>query len=111
MYNNFYKSDSEKHNVFISYYHKGNQKYRDEFETLFGHLFINKSVEDGDIDSDNSDEYIKHLIQEDYIKRLAATPGYLEYIYQHTRIIKRTNIIRAIFLRDWLIISKQNSQK
>ena len=67
MYNNFYKNDSEKHKVFISYYHKGNQKYRDEFERLFGHLFINKSVEEGDIDSDNSDEYIKHLIQEDYI--------------------------------------------
>ena len=49
---NYYKNDSEKHNVFISYYHKGNQKYRDEFETLFGHLFINKSVEEGDIDSD-----------------------------------------------------------
>src|SRR3989344_3650884 len=67
MYNNSYKADSEKHKVFISYYHKGNQKYRDEFERLFGHLFINKSVEEGDIDSDNSDDYIKHLIQDDYI--------------------------------------------
>ena len=67
MYNNSYKANSEKHKVFISYYHKGNQKYRDEFERLFGHLFINKSVEEGDIDSDNSDDYIKHLIQEDYI--------------------------------------------
>lgn len=66
-YNNFYKSGEEKHKVFISYYHKDDQYYRDKFEELFGHLFINKSVEDGDIDSDNSDEYIKRLIQDDYI--------------------------------------------
>lgn len=57
----------KKHKVFISYYHKEDQSYRDQFEDLFGHLFINKSVEEGDIDSDNSDEYIKRLIQEDYI--------------------------------------------
>jgi len=68
MYNNYsYKSEDEKHKVFISFYHKDDQYYRDKFEELFGHLFINKSVEEGDIDSDNSDEYIKHLIQEDYI--------------------------------------------
>jgi hypothetical protein len=59
--------NKEKHGVFISYYHKDDQVYRDEFEDLFGHLFANKSVEEGDIDSDNSDEYIKRLIQEDYI--------------------------------------------
>lgn len=60
-------SSNGKHRVFISYYHKDDQVYRDLFEHLFGHLFINKSVEEGDIDSDNSDDYIKHLIQEDYI--------------------------------------------
>lgn len=65
MYNNYYKSD--KHKVFISYYHKTNQEYRDKFEELFGDIFINKSVEDGDIDEDSSDEYIKRIIQEDYI--------------------------------------------
>lgn len=67
MYNNFYKSDDEKHKVFVSYYHKANQKYRDKFEELFGDIFINKSVEDGDIDEDNSDEYIKRIIQDEYI--------------------------------------------
>lgn len=67
MYSSQNKSDEEKHKVFISFYHKDDQKYRDKFEELFGHLFINKSVEDGDIDEKNSDEYIKRLIQEDYI--------------------------------------------
>lgn len=56
-----------KRKVFICYYHKDDQYYRDRFETLFGHLFINRSVDDGDIDSNNSDEYIKKLIQNDYI--------------------------------------------
>lgn len=68
MYSSFSKSDDEdKHKVFISFYHKDDEKYRDEFEELFGHLFINKSVNDGDIDEDNSDDYIKRLIQDDYI--------------------------------------------
>lgn len=63
----YYNSDNEKHRVFISYYHEDDQTYREKFEDLFGHLFINTSVEDGDIDSDNSDDYIKRLIQEGYI--------------------------------------------
>lgn len=67
MYSRYFKSDDDKHKVFISYYHAGNQKYRDKFEELFGDIFINKSVEDGDIDADNSDEYIKRLIQDEYI--------------------------------------------
>jgi len=65
---NYWESKSNnKHKVFISYYHYDDQYYRNKFEELFGHLFINKSVEEGDIDSDNSDEYIKKLIQKEYI--------------------------------------------
>lgn len=55
-----------KRKVFISYHHK-DQYYRDEFERLFGHLFISKSVNEGDIDEDNSSEYVKRLINEGYI--------------------------------------------
>lgn len=56
-----------KHKVFVSYYHKEDEVYRSEFERLYGNLFINKSVGEDDIDADNSDEYIKRLIQEEYI--------------------------------------------
>jgi len=63
-FNNVYNT---KHKVFISYYHYDDQYYRDFFEKLFGHLFINKSVEPGDIDTDVSTEYIKRLIQQNYI--------------------------------------------
>jgi hypothetical protein len=65
---NYWESKTtEKHKVFISFYHYDDQKYRNEFDKSFGHLFINKSVNDGDIDSDNSADYIKKLIQQDYI--------------------------------------------
>lgn len=63
----YQNSASTKHKVFVSYYHRDDQYYRNEFERRFSHLFISKSVEPGDIDSDLSDEYIKRLIQEGYL--------------------------------------------
>lgn len=56
-----------RHKVFLSYYHREDQFYRDEFEYRFGHLFVSKSVGVGEIDSDLSDHYIKRLIREEYI--------------------------------------------
>ncbi len=56
-----------KRKTFISYYHADDQYYKEKFKKLFGDLIVNKSVEKNDIDSDNSDEYIKKLIQKDYL--------------------------------------------
>lgn len=56
-----------KRKTFISYYHKDDQQIKTKFENLFGDLIVSKSVEDGDIDSDNNDEYIKQLIQKDFL--------------------------------------------
>lgn len=56
-----------KRKTFISYYHLDDQDYKERFKNLFGDLVTHKSVEDDDIDSDNSDEYIKQLIQKDYL--------------------------------------------
>lgn len=56
-----------KRKTFVSFYHKDDQDYRERFENLFGDLVVSKSVDDGDIDSDTSDEYIKQLIQKDYL--------------------------------------------
>jgi hypothetical protein len=56
-----------KRKTFISYYHHDDQSYKEKFKNLFGDLIVNKSVESNDIDSDNSDEYIKQLIQNDYL--------------------------------------------
>ncbi|OQX22423.1 MAG: hypothetical protein BWK75_00735 [Candidatus Altiarchaeales archaeon A3] len=56
-----------RHKVFISYYHEDDEEYRNKFENLFGHLFINKSVNEGDINTERSTEYIKRIIQKGYI--------------------------------------------
>lgn len=56
-----------KRKTFLSYHHKRDQKYKIYFENLFGDLIVNKSVEDGDINSDISAEYIKQLIQKQYL--------------------------------------------
>jgi hypothetical protein len=53
--------------TFVSYYHHDDQSYREKYENLFEDLIVSKSVEKDDIDSDNSDEYIKQLIQKDYL--------------------------------------------
>jgi hypothetical protein len=60
--------NSTKHKTFVSYYHKDDQDDRQKFERQFRDLVVSKSVEKDDIDSDNSDEYIKQLIQKDYLK-------------------------------------------
>jgi len=61
-----YQRDT-RHKVFISYCHDDDQYYRNRLQQLFGWLFISKSVESGDINTDITTEYIKRLIQEDYI--------------------------------------------
>lgn len=61
------KNNVKKHKVFISYYHADDQYDKDKFEELFGDIFINKSVSDGDIDDDVSADYIKRLIQVGYL--------------------------------------------
>lgn len=56
-----------KHKVFISFYHHDDQYYKDFIDNNLSGNIINKSVKDGEIDSDNSDEYIKRLIREEKI--------------------------------------------
>lgn len=56
----------QKRKIFVSFHH-ADQALRDEFDERFGEHFISMSVDDGDIDSGNSDDHIKRLIQEDHI--------------------------------------------
>lgn len=56
-----------KRKTFISYFHKDDEDYKNEFERLTSDLIVNKSVGDGDINADNSDDYIKKLIQDGYL--------------------------------------------
>jgi hypothetical protein len=54
--------------TFVSYYHRDDQIAKQEFENLCEDLIVSKSVEEGDINSDNSAEYIRQLIQSDYLQ-------------------------------------------
>ncbi len=57
-----------KRNVFVSYYHNDDQDKRQEFDNLFSDLIINQSVKLGDIDGENSSDYISRLINQGYMK-------------------------------------------
>jgi hypothetical protein len=59
--------NASRHKVFLSYCHRDDQYYRNRFDELFGHLFVDRSVEPGGIGTDISAEYIKRLIEEGYI--------------------------------------------
>lgn len=65
MYGYNYYSMRTKHKVFISFYHRDDQKYKDYIDLYLSNNIINKSVSYGEYDSDNSDEYVKRLIRED----------------------------------------------
>jgi hypothetical protein len=67
IYNDSNKAIDMTHKVFLSFYNK-DEWYKDRFEKIFGDLFINKSVMSGEIDTDNSTDYIKRLIQQKYIE-------------------------------------------
>lgn len=62
-----YYSYLEKHKVFVSFYHADDQYYKNYIDKYLSKNIINKSVMDGEYDSENSDEYIKRLIREDKI--------------------------------------------
>jgi hypothetical protein len=68
MFNPFFGViQDNRHKNFISYYHYEDEAYRTAFERAFSQIFINKSVRSGNIDPDNSSEYVKRLILEGYI--------------------------------------------
>ncbi|CAM1342397.1 TIR domain-containing protein [Tenacibaculum amylolyticum] len=56
-----------KRKTFISHYHE-DAYYKELFEKLFKDIIVNKSVKPGDINSNNSDDYTKQLIQKEYLK-------------------------------------------
>lgn len=56
-----------KRKCFISYYHKDDKKYKEKFYNMTSDLITHKSVDEGEIDSDNSADYVKQLINQNYL--------------------------------------------
>lgn len=62
-----YNYNTQRHKVFISFYHHDDQSYKNYIDKYLSRNIINKSVSDGEYSTDNSDEYIKRLIREEKI--------------------------------------------
>ncbi len=63
------------HKVFISYFHSQDQGYKEELLRLneIHGIFIDKSVDTGDIDDGLPDQTIRELIRDDYLRDSTVT--------------------------------------
>ena len=63
------------HKVFISYHHDNDQSYKDGLVNFAeqNHIFIDCSVDTGDIRDDLNDEYIRELIRDEYLRDTTVT--------------------------------------
>lgn len=67
---------SQRHKVFISYHHANDEPYRREFEYLFEStfdIFVNRSVQMGDLDSNLNTEYVRQQIRDRYLRDSTVT--------------------------------------
>jgi hypothetical protein len=64
-----------KHKVFISYHHANDQWYKEELIRLnkLHNIFIDSSVDTGDIDENLDDNTIRHKIRDEYLKDSSVT--------------------------------------
>ena len=64
-----------KHKVFISYHHFNDQAYKEELICLNkrNNIFIDASVDTGDIDENLSDESIRQKIRDEYLRDTSVT--------------------------------------
>ena len=63
------------HKVFISYYHRKDQFYKDSL-VKFGEgnsIFVDRSVDTGDISDDLDDGYIRRIIRDKYLRDSTVT--------------------------------------
>ena len=63
-----------RHNVFLSYYHEQDQKYKEQFVRMMGNAIVGKSVTLGDIiDNSLPTQAVLQRIREDYIAQVSVT--------------------------------------
>ncbi|MCU7927221.1 MAG: TIR domain-containing protein [Candidatus Thiodiazotropha sp. (ex Dulcina madagascariensis)] len=60
-----------KHKVFISYHHSNDQAYKEDL--IESDIFIDASVDTGDIDEGLSDQAIRQKIRDEYLKDSSVT--------------------------------------
>lgn len=62
-----------RHKVFVSFHHKLDEKWKIKFADKFSSILIPKWVNNNEINSELSTDYIKRIIQEDYISSSTIT--------------------------------------
>lgn len=62
-----------RHKVFISYHHDEDEYYKNLFCKQLEGDFVDRSVEDGDIDPNLSTEYVRQLIRDNFIADATVT--------------------------------------
>lgn len=69
------RMENRVHKVFVSYHHDNDQSYKEALVTLGerNEIFIDQSVDTGDISDDLSDEYIRELIRDGYLRDSTVT--------------------------------------
>ena len=65
----------DKHKVFISYHHANDQYYKETLlqSNIYDDIFIDASVDTGDIDENLSDESIRQKIRDEYLRDSTVT--------------------------------------
>ena len=69
------QKEAQLHKVFVSYYHYSDQPYKDSLVTWgeqYG-IFIDQSVDTDDISDDLSDQYIREIIRDGYLRDSTVT--------------------------------------
>lgn len=64
------------HKVFVSYHHKLDQKYKNEFERMFhdnASIIVSRSVQIGDIDPNLKPETIRQKIRDEHLRDTTVT--------------------------------------
>ena len=72
----YYGSDIPKHKVFLSFHHQDDcyrQQFERQFSNEFDPVFVNRSVQDGDIDPNYKTDAIRREIRENYISDSSVT--------------------------------------
>ena len=72
----YYSSDIPKHKVFLSFHHQDDcyrQQFERQFSNEFDPVFVNRSVQDGDIDPNYKTDAIRREIRENYISDSSVT--------------------------------------
>lgn len=64
---------TDKHKVFISYHHEGDQLYKNRFVDLFQHIMVDWSVRLGDIPHGLKTETVRQKIRDEWLRESTVT--------------------------------------